>query len=118
MIIRYCLGLAANSPSFYGDIRYGGNINTGFLMLPSRRQLRDYKNYIRPTQGFNRNVVNELAKNVENFSEEEKYIILLLDEMKIQEEDKHTGDLIGYVDLGNTELNYAALKNHALLLMF
>ena len=33
--------------------------------------------------------------------------------MKIQEDlvwDKHTGDLIGYVDLGNTELNYAALK--------
>ena len=25
--------------------------------------------------------------------------------------DKHTGELIGYVDLGNTELNYAALKN-------
>ena len=24
--------------------------------------------------------------------------------------DKHIGDLIGYVDLGNTELNYATLK--------
>ena len=113
VIIRYCLGLAAKSPSFYDDIRYGENNNTGFLMLPSRRRLRDYKNYIRPTQGFNRDVVNELAKNVENFSEEEKYTILLLNEMKIQEDlvwDKHTGDLIGYVDLGNTELNYAALK--------
>ena len=100
MIIRYCLGLAAKSPSFYDDIRYGENNNTGFLMLPSRRRLRDYKNYIRPTQGFNRDVVNELAKNVENFSEEENYIIHLLDEMKIQEDlvwDKHTGDLIGYV---------------------
>ena len=33
--------------------------------------------------------------------------------MKIHEDlvwDKHTGDLIGYVDLGNTELNYATLK--------
>ena len=33
--------------------------------------------------------------------------------MKIQEDlvwDKHTGDLIGYVDFGSTELNYAALK--------
>ena len=33
--------------------------------------------------------------------------------MKIQEDlvwDKHTGDLIGYVDLGDTELNYATLK--------
>ena len=33
--------------------------------------------------------------------------------MKIHEDlvwDKHTGDLIGYVDLGDTELNYATLK--------
>ena len=67
MIIRYCLGLSAKSPSFYDDIRYGENNNTDFLMLPSRRRLRDYKNYILPTQGFNRDVVNELAKNVENF---------------------------------------------------
>ena len=33
--------------------------------------------------------------------------------MKIQEDlvwDKHTGDFIGYVDLGNAELNAATLK--------
>ena len=110
MIIRYCLGRAAKSPRFYDDIRYGGDNNTSFLMLPSRRRLRDYKDYIRPTQGFNRDVV----RNVENFSEEEKYLILLLDEMKIHEDfvwDKHRGDLIGYVDLGNTGLNCAALKD-------
>ena len=72
MIIRYCLGLAAKSPSFYDDIRCNENNNTGFLILPSRRRLRDYKNYIRPTQGFNRDVVNELIKNIENYSEEER----------------------------------------------
>lgn len=113
MIIRYCLALAAKSSSAYDDIRFDENNGTGFLMLPSRRRLRDYKNYIRPTQGFNKDVINELLKNIEQFSEEEKYVVLLLDEMKIQEDlvwDKHTGDLIGYVDLGNTELNYAALK--------
>ena len=39
--------------------------------------------------------------------------MILMDEMKIQEDllwDKHTGDLIGYVDFGNTELNFATLK--------
>ena len=33
--------------------------------------------------------------------------------MEIQEDlvwDKHAGDLLGYVDLGNTELNAATLK--------
>ena len=36
-----------------------------------------------------------------------------MDEMKIQENlvwDKHTGDLIGYVDFGDTELIYATLQ--------
>ena len=36
-----------------------------------------------------------------------------MDEMKIQSNlvwDKHTGELIGYVDLGHTELNYATLE--------
>ena len=36
-----------------------------------------------------------------------------MDEMKIQENlvwDKHTGDLIGFVDLGDTDLNYATLQ--------
>ena len=39
-------------------------------MLPSRKRLRDYKNYIRPTQGFNRDVVNELVKTVKKNSDE------------------------------------------------
>ena len=36
-----------------------------------------------------------------------------MDEMKIQENlawDKHTGDLIGYVDFGDADINYATLQ--------
>ena len=36
-----------------------------------------------------------------------------MDEMKIQENlvwDKHNGELIGYVDLGDIDLNYATLS--------
>ena len=43
----------------------------------------------------------------------ELYVVLLMDEMKIQEDlvwNKHIGDLIGYVDLRDVDLNYAALK--------
>ena len=39
---------------------------------------------------------------------------VLLDEMKIQEDlvwDKHTGELIGFDDLGDTTINYATLSN-------
>ena len=48
MIIKFCLSLAAKSPSTYSDLRFDGKNNSGFLILPSLRTLRDYKNYIRP----------------------------------------------------------------------
>ena len=50
---------------------------------------------------------------VKDFSDIEKFVVLLFDEMKIQENlvwDKHTGELIGYVDLGDIDLNYATLE--------
>ena len=58
---------------------------TGILVLPSLRTLRDYKNYIRPTRGFNPEVINELAKKTVSFSEIKRYVTMLFDEMKIQE---------------------------------
>ena len=44
MIIRYCLSLAANSSAAYDKNQYDEKKGTGFLILPSRRRLRDYKN--------------------------------------------------------------------------
>ena len=76
--------------------------------------MRDYKNYIRPTRGFNPDVVNELAKKTTSFSEVKRYVTILFDEMKIQENlvwDKHSGELIGFDDLGDINVNFATLKN-------
>ena len=47
-------------------------MGTGVLVLPILRTLRDYKNYIRPTRGFNPNIVNELVKKIASFSEIER----------------------------------------------
>ena len=50
---------------------------------------------------------------MKNYSHNETFFVILMDEMKIQSNlvwDKHTGELIGYVDLGDTELNYATLE--------
>ena len=57
MVIRYCRALSAKSPSVYEDIRYNQKTGTGFLVLPSQRRLRDYKNYIRPQRGFNQKLL-------------------------------------------------------------
>ena len=97
----------------YDEIRFGGKTNSGFVILPSCRRLRDYKNYICRQQGFNNAIIKELLDIVSKFQRIEKYSIILMDEMKIQENlvwDKHTNDLTGFVDLGDTELNYATLK--------
>ena len=112
MIIRYCLSLASKSAGAYDEIRYDAKKGTGFVILPSRRRLRDYKNYIKPQRGFNPEIVAELRNKTKGFSEKEKFIVLLMDEMKIQKNlvwDKHSGELVGYVDLGDLELNYATL---------
>ena len=114
MVIKFCLNLAAKSSSAYKDLRYDSKTGTGILVLPSLRTLRDYKNYIRPTRGFNPAIVSELAEKTANFSDIERYVTILFDEMKIQENlvwDKHTGELIGFVDLGDINVNFATLKN-------
>ena len=85
MIIRYCLALAAKSPGAYEDIRYNEKTGTGFLILPSQRRLRDYKNYIHAQRGFNPEIVDELKSKVKDFSPIEKYVVILFDEIKIQE---------------------------------
>ena len=67
MIIRYCLSLVAKSPAAYDKNRYDEKRGIGFLILPSRRRLRDYKNCIRPEQGFNSNIMLELRQKVKIF---------------------------------------------------
>ena len=97
----------------YSDHRYNSSrTGSGVLILPSLRTLRDYKKYIRPKRRFNNEVVDELNKKTELFSESERYVTILFEEMKIQEDlvwDKHTGELIGFVDLGDMKLNYATV---------
>ena len=114
MVIKFCLLLASKSPAAYEALRFNEKSQSGVLVLPSQRTLRSYKNYIRPKQGFNKEIIEELSEKIKEFSDIERFVVLLLDEMKIQENlvwDKYTGELIGFVNLGDLELNYAALKD-------
>ena len=114
MVIKFCLSLATKSPSTYADLRYNKKTGSGVLVLPSLRTLRDYKNYIHPKRGFNPDVIKDLSEKTKPFSPAERYVTILFDEMKIQEDlvwNKHTGELIGFVDLGDIDTNYATLKD-------
>ena len=108
MIIRYCLSLVAKSPSLYEELR-----NSGILVLPSQRTLRDYRNYIRPQRGFQEGVIEELKSITNSYFDVQRYVVLLFDEMKVLSNlvfDKVTGELIGFVDLGDPDVNFAVLE--------
>lgn len=82
-------------------------------MLPSQRTLKDYRNCIRPEAGFQEEVLEELKELTKSYFDVQRYIVLLFDEMKIMSNlvfDKVTGELIGYLDLGDPELNFGTLE--------
>ena len=106
-IIRFALSLHGKSPSAYRELR-----DSGALVLPSERVLRDYKNYFKPKAGINKENVDCLREKTSSFSGVQRYIALIMDEMKIQSNlvfDKYSGDLIGFVDLGDPMTNFANL---------
>ena len=114
MIIKFCLALHAKSPSAYKHMRHDEKLGCGALILLSQRTLRDYRNYIRPNTGFDADVINELTTKTNDFPYIQRFVVLSFDEMKIQQDlvwNKHTGELIGFVDLGDGDLNLAVLKN-------
>ena len=121
MIIRFRLSLAAKSPSCYEELR-----NSGVLVLPSQRRLKDYRNAIKPKRGFQKEVIEVLKSETSGYFDVQRYIVLLFDEMKVNANlvlDKVTGELIGFTDLGDPELNFAALEkadviaSHALVFL-
>ena len=113
MIIKFCLSIASKSKSAYEELR-----NSNILKLPSTRTLIDYKNYIRPKAGFRRQVLDNLNEITKDFFDVERYVVLLFDEMKIRSNlvfNKHTEELIGFVDLGDPELNFNSFDKQSKL---
>ena len=84
------------------------------LTLPSLRTLRDYKNAIRPTTGFNMEVIEELCKTTETLQSFQRFVVLFFYEMNLQQNlvfDKHSGQFIGYVNLEDPEKNISTFDN-------
>ena len=104
LVFRYCLSLATKSRSCYEELR-----NSNILRLPSMRTLTDYKNFIRPKSGFRKQVIEDLISQSKDYFDVQRYIVLMFDEMKIRSNlvfDKHSEELIGYVDLGDPDVNF------------
>ena len=108
-IIRFALSIHGKSPSAYRELR-----ESGALVLPSERILRDYKNYFPPKAGINTENVDALRKKSASFTGNQRYAVLVMDEMKIQSDlvfDKNSRDLVGFMDLGDPMTNFACLDD-------
>ena len=58
--------------------------------------------------GFQEEVIEELKDSTNSYFDVQRYIVLLFDEMKIMSNlvfDEVTGELIGYLDLGDPDIS-------------
>lgn len=71
--------------------------------MPSERTLRDYTHWMKGQVGFSSSLNQELIKEANVKEEKDKYVVLVLDKMKVREDlifDKHSCRLIGFVNIG------------------
>jgi hypothetical protein len=99
MMLRFAILLHSQSPAAYEVLK-----ETGVLKLPNERTLRDYSNFIQPQTGFNPAVLEDIRKEAENFSDNQRWVVLMHDEMSIKSNlvyDRASGELVGFVDSQN-----------------
>ena len=97
-IIKWCLHLKFKSSGAYHGLR-----SNGVLTLPSERTLRDHTHWVKCGIGFRADVNEQLMRET-NTQEEDKYAVLVFDEVKIREDlvfNKHSCELIGFTGLGD-----------------
>ena len=112
-IICFALSLHGKSPAAYSELQ-----DSSALILPSERVLRDYKNYFKPKAGINPENNEALREKAISLTGIQRYVVVVMDEMKIQSNlvfDKNSGDLIGFVDLGDPMTNYASLGDEDIM---
>ena len=111
VIIRFSLSLAAMPALAYDELR-----NSKCLILPSMTTLRKYKNMISPKAGFDKKVIDQLIKKARHLKENQRCMSFIMNKIKAQQNlvyDKYTHQLIGYVDLGDPQLNFSTFNDCA-----
>lgn len=110
LMIKWCLYLRHLSGKAYEGLR-----QSGCLQLPSQRTLRDYSNCVKAGPGFPKEVDEQFLSAARFSSSPEWHALvgLILDEMHVREDlvyDKHSGRLIGFVDLGDVNNQLLAFE--------
>ena len=109
MMIRFALHIHLRSPSAYQALR-----ESNVIKLPCERTLRDYTNTVHPSSGFHKAVFDDLKHQAGKLNDIQKYVVLMLDEVSIKDDlvyDKVTGELVGFVNLGNDVDDCYTIRN-------
>ena len=110
LMIKWCIYLRAQSQGAYETLR-----QSKCIRMPSQRTLRDYTHHLKSEPGFSAGVDAQLlsATNINSCEERDKHVLLLLDEMYVKQDlvyDKNTGELIGFMNLGDINNHLLALE--------
>ena len=102
MIIRLLyIALHSKSPAGYECLR-----DSGGLTLPSKRTLRDYSNFTKPSSCLSAETMQRITTNchLDQLPESKKSAVITFDEIKIKEElvyNSHTREIVGRTDSGD-----------------
>ena len=126
MMIHFALHIHLRPPSAYKALK-----ESGVIKLPSKRTLRNNSNVFHPSPGLKKETFEDLKHQASKLQGIGKYVVLAFDEVSIKDDlifDKHTGELIGFVNLGkdlndlfgadasNTDFT-SSIASHALVFM-
>lgn len=111
LIIKFALNLKYLSTSAYKAMR-----KSGIIHLPSERTLSDYTHWSTIQTGVNLDFIEEFDRLLGDVECHQKHCTVSMDEMKIKSGlvyDKHSGMLVGFVDLGKVNHDIEVLMTGA-----
>lgn len=113
-VLQFCIHLYRKSPAAYKSLS-----SSGILELPSKRTLYSHSSHIGLKSGFN-NDSFQMAKRMLDaacLQDHQRYVSLILDEMKIKEDiiyKANTGELVGFSNLNDTGNDILKLKQQSI----
>ena len=115
LIIRRCFQLYSSSPKAYQFLK-----DSGVLLLPDKRTLRDYSNCFKVDSGFDSDFLDLVKKDFINRSNPKDYdawMGIIHDEVSLRKDlvFDDSGKLIGFVNLGSVQIAWIIWSNACLL---
>ena len=108
VMIRWCISIYLKSSGAYEQLE-----NSGFLKLPHKNTLSKYADYTEP-KWINFDVVKHLVTETKEYSNLQRIVGFLFDEIKIKSElvySKQTGSIVVFCDMGDMNNELEDFKN-------